>query len=115
MSDSVDIVNALGGEAIKYLPAGGAPKTFKAIIERRPTQVQHNHAGAAIPVNTIEVLIPNDATNGVTRVQVRKDKMTFKENISDSQTSDFTVMKVTQEDTGLVATDGGMFRCEVQS
>lgn len=109
-SDSVMAVEALGGELITYTPYGGVARTFKAIVDRQPAQVQ-----GAYTVNQLEVWIPNDATDGVTSIQARKDKMTFKKNLNDSQVSEFTVQKILQEDVGIVASDGGMFRVMVQS
>ena len=114
MSDAVDLIAALGGEVVTYTPHGGVAKTFKAVVERQPSQVQTS-AGGAYPVNQMEVTFPNDATNGVTMVQERKDIMTFKRKLSDSQATEFTVQKLIQEDAGLTASDGGMFRVLVQS
>jgi len=108
-SDSVRAVAALGGELVTYTPFGGTAMTFKAIVDRQPAQVQGSYT-----VNQLEVWIPNDSADGVKSIQVRKDKMAFKKNLSDSQVSEFTVQKILQEDAGL-ATDGGMFRVMVQS
>ncbi len=114
MSDSVNLVAALGGELVTYQPYGGVTKTFKAIVERQPSQVENSPAGS-YPVNTLEVFIPKDATNGVTAVQPRKDRMRFKKTLGDTQETDFTVQKIIQEDAGLVAGGGGMFRVLVQA
>ena len=107
------MIAALGGEMITYLPAGGVPKTFLALIERQPSQVQQSQGGP-YAVDTLEVYIARDATDGVTSIQPRKDKMTFKKNLSDADPSDFTVQKILQEDVGVTATDGGMFHVQVQ-
>lgn len=113
-NDSVDIIAQLGGELITYTPAGGVARTFKAIVERRPTQVQQTN-GFPYGANTLELLIPKDATNGVTAIQERKDRVRFKKSLNDSQETDFTVNKLMQEDAGLLASDGGMFRVLVQA
>lgn len=113
MSDSVEAVAALGGEVITYLSAGGTAKQFKAIVERRPSQVAGSPAGS-YPVNTLEVSFPMDAVNGVLTVLPRKDAMRFKKNVSDSQETEFSVQKIVEEDTGL-AGSGGMFRILVQA
>ncbi len=113
-SDSVDLIVQLGGELVTYMPANGTAKMFKALVERRPTQVQSG-PGGAFGVNTIEVWIPRDATNGVLTVQPRKDKIRFKKSLSDSQETEFTVNTILQEDVGLLASDGGMFKVEVQA
>jgi hypothetical protein len=114
MSDSVDMVAALGGELVTYTPYGGVAKTFKAIVERRPTQVEST-GGVPYGVNTLELFIPRDATNGVLEIQARKDRVRFKKDLSDAQETDFSVQKVIQEDAGLTANDGGMFRVLVQA
>jgi hypothetical protein len=114
MSNSTDIVAACGGELVTYLPAGGVAKTFKAIVDRRPTQPEQ--AGAfQYAANTLELLIPRDALNGMTAIQERKDRVRFKKSLDDAQETDFTVNKVIQEDAGLVTSDGGMFRVLVQA
>jgi hypothetical protein len=114
MSDSVDLVAQLGGELVTYTPHGGVARTFKAIVERRPTQVES--AGAfQYGANTLELLIPRDATNGMMAIQERKDRVRFKKSLDDAQETDFSVNKVIQEDAGLLAFDGGMFRVLVQA
>ncbi len=113
-SDSVDMVAALGGELITYTPYGGVARSFKALVERRPSQVE-SVGGFQYGVNTLELLIPNDATNGVTAIQERKDRVRFKKNVSDAHETDFSVNKIIQEDAGLVAGDGGAFRVLVQA
>lgn len=114
MSDAVALVAALGGELVTYTPHGGVAKTFKAIVERRPSQVGQA-GGFAYAENTLELLIPIDATDGMTAIQVRKDRVRFKKNLNDAQETDFTVNKIVQEDAGLVVSDGGMFRVEVKA
>jgi hypothetical protein len=114
MSDSVELVAQLGGEVITYVPYGGTAKQFKAIVERRPTQVQQT-GGFSYGANTLELMIPRDATDGVTAIQERKDRVRFKKSLGDREETDFTVNKVIQEDAGLAASDGGMFRVVVQA
>ncbi len=114
MADAVDMVAALGGELVTYQPHNGTAKAFKAVVERRPTQVQ-NGPGGSYGVNTIELWFPRDATNGVLTVQPRKDTVRFKKSLSDADVTEFTVNKLIEEDAGLAASDGGMFRVEVQA
>lgn len=113
-SESVNLVAQLGGELVTYTPYGGVARQFKALIERRPTQV-HGAGGFQYGANTIELQIPNDATDGVTEVQERKDRVSFKKSLKDSQVTEFTVNKLIQEDVGLIASDGGMFHVLVQA
>lgn len=111
---SVNLVAQLGGELVTYTPHGGVATTFKAIVERRPTQVQ-SAGGNAYPAKTLELLIPNDATDGVTSIKERMDRVAFKKNLDDAADTTFTVTKVIQEDTGLITSDGGLFRVLVQA
>lgn len=113
-SASVMLVAQLGGELVTYTPQGGVAKSFKAIVERRPMQVAQA-GGFQVGTNTIELLIPRDATDGVLTVQERKDRVRFKKSLDDAQETDFTVNKVLQEDAGLIASDGGLFRVEVRA
>ena len=113
-SDSVEIVNQLGGELVTYTQYGLSPIQFKAIVERRPTQVQ-NAGGFAYAANTVELLIPRDSTNGVTFIRERLDRVKFKKSLDDAQETEFSVNKVIQEDAGMLSFDGGMFRVLVQA
>ncbi len=113
MSDAVNIVAGLGGELVTYRPYGGTARTFKAIVERRPSQIAGSPAGS-YPVNALEVTFPRDAVDGVMTVQVRKDQMRFKKNLSDAAETEFTVQKILEEDAGFDGS-GGMFRVLVQA
>lgn len=108
------MVNQLGGELVTYQPHGGVAKTFKAIVERRPSQVE-SAGGFSYGANTLELLIPRDATDGVMEIQERKDRVRFKKSLDDAQETEFSVNKVIQEDAGLLPFDGGMFRVLVQA
>jgi hypothetical protein len=113
-SDSVNLIAQLGGETVTYTPSGGVATTFKAIVERRPSQVQ-SAGGMTYPSNTVELLIPNDVTNGVTSIKERLDHVAFKKSLDDAQNTTFVVTKVIREDVGLVSSDGGLFRVQVQA
>ncbi len=113
-SDSVIAVQQLGGEVVTYTPHGGVAKTFKALVERRPTQPE-NAGGFSYTVKTLELWIPNDATDGVTEIQERKDRVRFKQKLGDSQETEFTVQKIMQEDVGMLQFDTGMFHVMVQA
>lgn len=113
-SVSVDLVAQLGGELVTYTPDGGVARSFKAIVERRPSQVAQV-GGHQFAANTIEVLVPRDATDGVLIVQERKDRVRFKKRLDDAQETEFTVQKVLHEDVGLTSSDGGMFHLEVRA
>lgn len=113
-SDSVNLVAQLGGELVTYTPQGGAAKTFMALVERRPTQVQQT-GGFSYGATTIELQIPRDATDGVLSIKERFDKVAFKKSLDDAAATTFTVTKILQEDAGLTASDGGMFHVLVQA
>jgi len=113
-SESVMMVEQLGGELVTYMQYGLSPIQFKAIIERRPTQVQ-SAGGFQYAANQVELLIPRDSTNGVTFIRERLDRVKFKKSLDDAQETEFTVNKVIQEDVGMLSFDGGMFRVLVQA
>lgn len=114
MSDSVEIVAACGGEVITYLPHGGTAKSFKAIVERRPLQVQGG-PGGSYAVSSLPVTFPIHAVDGMLAVQPRKDKLLVKKNVSDSADTEFTVQVIEREDRGLSASDAGMWTVMVQA
>lgn len=113
-SDSVNLIAQLGGELVTYTPQGGVARQFKALVERRPTQVQQAN-GFSYGANTIELQIPRDATNGVLSIKERFDKVAFKKSLDDAAVTTFTVLKILKEDAGLTASDGGMFHVLVQA
>lgn len=113
MSDSVELVAAVGGEVITYLPAGGTARTFKAVVHREPPQPEQA-GGYQYQVNELTVEFPRDATDGVLTVQEGKDRMTFKRHVSDAQARDWVVVKIDSEDAGLTPSDGGLFRVVVE-
>lgn len=112
-SDAVQLVAALGGELVTYIPYGDTARTFEAVVERQPSQVAASPAGS-YPVNILEVTFPMDATDGVLTVQPRKDRIRFKKNLGDAQATEFGVQKIVREDSG-IAGSGGMFTVQVQA
>ena len=112
MSESVEIVLGLGGEVVTYHPFGGVPKTFRAIIDRVPAPIQDGGT-FQYALNTLSVTFPRDATNGMASVQPRKDRISFKRNLSDADVTMFAVQKILQEDAGMTPADGGMFVVQV--
>ncbi len=65
------IVNGPGSEAIVYYPLGnlGAPVNIRALVNRSPREVD----AGEIYGQTVDLLIANDATVGVTAVAPKKD------------------------------------------
>lgn len=114
-NDAVQLVASLGGELVTYSPHGGTAKTFKAYIEREqpPEQVASTAAGS-YAVNMLEITFPMDATDGVLKVQARKDRVRFKKNVWDSEDTEFVVNKIIKADIG-IAGSGGMFTVQVQA
>lgn len=112
-SDAVQSIAALGDRLVTYIPYGGTEKKFEAIVEWKQSQVSASSAGSYL-VNTIEVTFPMDATQGVLKVQPRKDRMRFKKIASDSQETEFVVNQILSVDDGIGGM-GGMFTVEVQA
>jgi hypothetical protein len=109
MSDAVDMVAALsGGEQITYTPYGGTVKVFKAIIDREPSRVSLL-TGVAYPEQALLLTFPNDAIDGVTSVAKGKDKVRFRKHLSDAMETEYTVVMVQEEDSGMVTSDDGMW------
>lgn len=106
-SDSVNLV-AQFGELVTYLPATGGSKTFKAVVEREPSGVAAL-SGVSYPENTVRVIFPNDATDGMTSIAKGRDQIRFKRNLSDSAETTYTVAVIEQQDLGIVPSDGGMW------
>lgn len=97
---------------VTYHPFGGVPKTFRAIVDRLPAPIQS--AGQfQYALNTLAVTFPRDATDGMASVQPRKDRVSFKRNLSDADVTMFSIQKILQEDAGITPADGGMFVVEV--
>jgi hypothetical protein len=101
------------GEWVTYYAYGGSLKTFKALVERKPSQVQ-SAGGYAYAANVLDVFLPRDAAAGVLAVRERMDKMRFKRNLSDAQDTEWTVTKVMGEDAGIAGL-GGMYHIQVQA
>ncbi len=115
MSDSVDMVAALGGETITYTPHGASPKSLVAIVVRQPLRPLDRAGDVAARgslMNAIELYIPKDAAKGLTTVRERLDKVSLKLHVHDDAPTVFTVVRIMEEDTGLVASDGGLYHLE---
>lgn len=106
-SESVNLV-AQFGEMITYLPSAGGSKSFKAVVEREPSGIAAL-SGVSYPENSVRVIFPLDATDGVTSIAKGRDQMQFKRNLSDSAETTYTVAVIEQQDRGIVANDGGMW------
>lgn len=111
-SDSVNLVAALGGELVTYTPHGGAAKTFKAIVERGENGQPVEPGSRPYTKRMRRLLIPNDATDGVTAIKEGHDTVSAKFNLNDAAATNFTVMKLLGHDAGIVSTDGGLFTVE---
>lgn len=87
------------GEVISYTVTGGSPKNINALVSRRPSRV--GAAGQQLyPENLVEVLISDDATDGIAAVTTGADVMTFKLNLADAAATDFTVTKILEQVPG---------------
>ena len=113
MSDAVNLIRALGGEAMVYTPHGGTPTTVQALVERRPLEI--DGGGRAFNYARLEIQIAHDATDGVTTVKAGQDTVTFKLNVDDVDPTEFRVVKILNQDLGITAgANDGMWHLEVQ-
>lgn len=63
-------------ESIVYTPKNGVAKTIPAIIDRVPVNSQGEDQARTLHKQA-EIIIHNDATNGVTSIDKNGDKVTF--------------------------------------
>jgi hypothetical protein len=113
--DTVSLITQLGGELVTYTPAGGVAKVIWVVVDRdRPSHQVQQTNGHGYGVNTRQLLIAKDATDGVIAIAEHKDTVRFKKNLSDAAETDFIVQTVLKEDDG-VAGGGGAFLVLVQS
>ncbi len=113
-SDSIELVVALGGEPVTYLTEWDEERTILAIVNRRPNLTQAV-TGKSYHAGVLEVIIANDADAGVTVINEGRDKVRFKRKLDDEDETIFTIVKVMQEDAGLVTSDTGLFILQVQA
>lgn len=112
-SDAVNMVASFDWDVVTYVPYGGTQKTFKALVDRRPSGTAGS-AGGSYPVNQLVVTFPMDATDGMLAVQPRKDRILFKRNLGDSENTECVVQKILPESDAGFAGIGGMWKVEVQ-
>ena len=87
------------GEVISYTVSGGSPKSINALVSRRPSRVGRN-GEQLFPENLVEVLISDDATDGIATVTTSADLMSFKLNLADSAETEFRVTKILEQVSG---------------
>jgi len=111
-SESVNLVAQLGGETVTYTPSGGVATTFKAIVERGDQGQPVQNSGRPYTRKVRTLLIPNDATDGVTSIKEGHDTVSCKHNLDDAAATTYKVVKILRHDAGLVSSDGGLFVVE---
>jgi len=79
-------------ENITYTPKGGTAKTIPAIIDRFQTGTRPEDQ-ARVPHRHAEITIQNDATNGVTEIDTKGDKVNFAQHPGDDAI-DWDIVKI---------------------
>jgi len=90
-------------EDIVYTLSGGVAKTIKAQVYRQgaiETSTSRRLSNAQTRSYDIVIDISTDATEGVSNVTVRADKVTLLREIGDSTTTTFLVKGIVQDDAG---------------
>ncbi len=86
-------------ETIQYTPKGGAPKTIKAVINRRRLNPGGEESGRTLQ-NQLEILIANDSVYGVSAVNKGGDQVFFPEVLGGADVN-FVVVDILGEDQGV--------------
>jgi len=89
-------------EDVVYTPSGGTAKTIKAMVYRQGS-VKSSTSNRMTSKNRsydIEIDISTDATNGITDITIRADKVALYREIGDTITTTFLVKGIIQDDAG---------------
>lgn len=111
---AVELLKRMGAEAITYWPQDGLPRTVQAVVERRPMQAQVV-TGRETFVNSLEVWIAQDGTDGVTTVHAGHDQVEFKRVNTDLQATKFRVAAVLEEPQANFSPVGNLWKLEVRA
>jgi hypothetical protein len=87
------------GEIISYTPYGGTAKSIKAIVDRQRLRPDPE-VGGRILSNQIEILIVNDATNGVAAINKGRDIVLVPEFIGGANVS-WVVVDIIKHDEAI--------------
>lgn len=85
--------------SITYTPHNELSKTIKAVIDRSPVR-SVEHGGKPLPGNIVEIWIANHATDGVTSVKERHDKVSLPLREGGAAV-ELVVTKIIEQDAGL--------------
>jgi hypothetical protein len=103
-SDMVNVfLNSGFEESISYTPSGGAAKTIDAVVFREGSRQHEDTIGRGTRTNQrqydIEILISNDATDGIATVIPREDTVSVAKRPGEAAQT-FLVASVIQSDEG---------------
>lgn len=87
------------GESVTYTPKVGSAVTRNAVVDRMGLQEVE---GTGALAETFDVLIPNDATNGVASVDTGGDTITFPPRVGETA--------VARQVVAVIDNDNGMWR-----
>jgi len=97
---SYDALGAIGevGETVTYVAADGTETVLKAVVDRgAPKEMRESSYGGLYNEFTVELL--NDASAGVTRVEVSRDAIKLSEREGDAATAR-TITQIIDHDAG---------------
>lgn len=86
-------------EVILFTPQGGTAKQIPAIIERKRLNPAGEDTGRVL-LNQAEIMIANDAENGIIGINKGGDKVSFPERVGDA-VIDWLVIDILDQDEGM--------------
>lgn len=112
-SMSLEILESLGGELVRYTPRRGSPRSIMALVE--PMRKTDELGGRqSFLTKTYDVWIVKDAAEGIESVSVNVDQIALKLQPTDTQETVLKITKILPErESGGLPQDGvGMWHLE---
>jgi hypothetical protein len=91
--------NSEFAEDITYTPKAGAPRSIKAVINRKRLDPAYEDTGRTL-INQAEIFVANDAVTGVTSINKGGDTAAFAETLGGAVIS-WVVADILNQDEGI--------------
>jgi hypothetical protein len=110
-SQALEILEALGGETVRYIPRLGSPRTITALVD--PIRRTDELGNQSFLTKTYEVWIVKDAKEGIESVTANADGLSLKLQPNDAQETLLKITKIYPErDQGVPGDRVGMWHLE---
>lgn len=110
-SQALEILEALGGETVRYIPRSGSPRTITALID--PIRRTDELGNQTFLTKTYEVWIVKDPKEGVASVVANADGIAMKLEPTSNQETLLKITKIYPErDAGVPGDRVGMWHLE---